>query len=157
MERVLGHGASVHLLTGYVKHCYTGIMEIPSFHFLDEPRRLAIELAAAQWARSPVAVSAAYDRMSQIGIGKPEIEANRRATSADGKLAPLLRYAVTLLITKGHLSPEDRALIRREGITDVLLAEVAAVTARAFLRISLLESLGTELRVPRIDVEIGDY
>jgi hypothetical protein len=131
-------------------------VETLTHELLSERERTAIELAAAQWVRSEAAVSAAYERMSRMGVDKTEIEANRRATSSDCKLARLLRYAVTLLITKGRVLAADVALARR-GNPDVVLAEVAAITARAFLRISLLESFGRELRAPWIDVEIGDY
>jgi len=131
-------------------------METLGYSLLDDRRRSAIEIAAAQWVRSESAVAAAYEHMLQIGIDRDEIEANRRATSADSRIAPLLRYAVTLLITKGRVNKSDLALVRREH-SDAVLAEVAAITARAFLRIALLESLHIDVRAPRIDVEIGDY
>ena len=55
------------------------------------------------------------------------------------------------------LAKLEREQPERGDEIDAMLAEVAAVTARSFLRVALLESLQIEPTVPRIAVEIGDY
>ena len=133
----------------------TGI-PVTTIALLTERERLAIELAVAQWARSERTASAAVERLLALGVPTAEIERHRRADATDDRLARLLRYAVTLLLTHGRLDRTDLARVRpRAG--DALLAETAAVTARAFLRIAVVESLDLPLAVPPLAMAIGDY
>jgi hypothetical protein len=104
--------------------------------FLDDATAASVDLAIAQWMRSPRATSLARERLRTMGISEVEIEERRRCRSADPGLAALLRLAVTLLITRGRLEARDRAAISAND-RDRVIAAVAQATALAFLRVSL--------------------
>jgi alkylhydroperoxidase family enzyme len=123
---------------------------------LDEAVRAAIEIAVAQWVRSERCTSAARERLRELGVDAFEIERNRRADSRDPGLRALLRFAVTTLIARGRVAPNDLQRMRPRP-SDALLAEVASITARAFLRVTLVESLDLHLDVPPVAMAIGDY
>ena len=67
-----------------------------------------------------------------------------------------MRFAITTLIARGRVQPIDFARMHPRP-SDALLAEVAAVTARAFLRVTLAESLGLHDDAPPLAMAIGDY
>jgi alkylhydroperoxidase family enzyme len=133
----------------------TDFAEAP-VRLLDEPSRAAIEIAVAQWVGSERCTSAARERLRELRVDAFEIERNRRADSRNPELRGLLRFAVTTLIARGRVVESDLRRLRPRP-SDALLAEVASITARAFLRITLVESLGLERHVPPLAMAIGDY
>jgi hypothetical protein len=123
---------------------------------IDENAAASIELAVAQWMRSPRATSLARERLRTLGVAEAEIDQRRRCRSSDPHLAALLRLAVTLMITRGRLEPRDRALLPRaeRGAT---IAALAQATSFAFLRVALANEIASTQPYPEIDLEIGDY
>ena len=117
--------------------------------------RLSINLAVAQWLRSPRATSNARRRLRDAGVAEDEIERRRRTQSDDPSLAGVLKLAVTMVIARGHLSERDRRFIGR-GPNDPLVREIAESVAASFYDVTVAESLD---RSPfeTIDMQIGDY
>ena len=128
----------------------------PALRLLDERSRTAIEIAVAQWVGSEQCTSAARRRLLELGVDGDEIERHRRGDARDPALRALLRFAVTTLIARGRVDATDFARMRPRP-SDALLAETAAVTARAFLRVTLAESLGLHGDAPPLAMAIGDY
>jgi hypothetical protein len=117
--------------------------------------RLSIDLAVAQWMRSPRATSVARDGLRRLGVMEAEIERRRRCQSADRSLAGILRTAVTLMIARGQLDQRDLRRLEPQPDTG-LLRNIAGATAQAFYNVAIAESVE---RTPfaAIDLEIGDY
>jgi alkylhydroperoxidase family enzyme len=128
----------------------------PAIRLLDERTRTAIEIAVAQWVGSERCTSAARERLFELGVPEDEIALHRRGDARDPALRALLRFAVTTLIARGRVHATDLTRMHPRP-SDALLAETAAVTARAFLRVTLVESLGLQRDVPHLDMAIGDY
>jgi alkylhydroperoxidase family enzyme len=128
----------------------------PEIRLLDARTRAAIEIAVAQWVGSERCTSAARERLLELGVPEDEIALHRRGDARDVALRALLRFAVTTVIARGRVHPTDLLRLRPRP-SDALLAEVAAVTARAFLRVTLVEALDLQRDVPRLAMAIGDY
>jgi hypothetical protein len=123
---------------------------------LDDRTVASIELAVAQWLRSPRATSLARERLRAAGVSEEEIEQRRRCRSSDPALATLLRLAVTLVITRGGLEARDRAPIASYE-RDALIGAVTAATSLARLRVSKANEVRPDEPYPAIDLDIGDY
>jgi hypothetical protein len=123
---------------------------------LDDASAASIDLAVAQWMRSPRATSMARERLRALGVSESEIEERRRCRSADPVLAAALRLAVTLLITRGRLEARDRKAFSSHD-REPTIAAIAQATALAFLRVSLANEARPGEPFPPIDLEIGDY
>ena len=118
--------------------------------------RAAIEIAVAQWVGSERCASAAREELRGLGEFDGDIERYRRADAADPALRALLRFAIVTLIARGRVDESDLRRLRPRP-SDAMLAEVAAVVARAFLRVTLVESLDLDLHAPPLAMAIGDY
>jgi hypothetical protein len=123
---------------------------------LDDATGASIDLAVAQWMRSPRATSLARERLRAMGVSETEIEERRRCRSADQRLAAILRLAVTFVIARGRLEVRDRALLPATD-RDATIAAIAQATSLAFLRVSLANEVAANEPYPAIDVNIGDY
>lgn|GEM_PF-2484667 len=123
---------------------------------LDETTTASVELAVAQWMRSPRGTSLARERLRAIGLPEEEIEERRRCRSSDRGVAAALRVAVTLMITRGRLDARDRALLPAAN-RDAAIAAIALATSLAFLRVSLANEAAPREPYPPIDLDIGDY
>jgi hypothetical protein len=131
-----------------------GLLAAPPL--LDDGTAASIDLAVAQWMRSPRATSLARERLRALGVSESEIEERRRCRSADPDLAAVLRLAVTLVIARGKLEPHDRARIR-SGNREALIASIARATSLSFLRVSLANEVHPSEPYPAIELDIGDY
>jgi len=118
--------------------------------------RAAIELAVAQWVGSERCASAAREELRALGEFDGDIERYRRADAADPALRTLLRFSIMILIARGRVDPRTVRRLRPR-LSDALLAEVAEIVARAYLRVTLVESLDLDLHTPRLAMAIGDY
>jgi hypothetical protein len=121
---------------------------------LDEATGASIDLAIAQWMRSPRATSEARERLRALGVADEEIEERRRCRSSQPQLAAVLRLAVVLVIARGRLEPTDRAHLPADG-REALIDAVARAVSLAVLRVSLATA-AVRSYAP-IDIEVGDY
>ncbi len=134
-----------------------GALRLPAeAPLLDGTTAASIDLAVAQWMRSPRAASLARERLRAAGVPEMEIEERRRCRSVDPGLASVLRLAVTLVIARGKLEARDRALLPAKN-RDALIAAIAKATSLAFLRVSLANENARSEPYPAIDLDLGDY
>jgi uncharacterized protein YciW len=122
---------------------------------LSEEQRLSIELAVAQWMRSPRATSNARARLRNLGVSEEQIEARRRCQSSDSVLRGILRVALALTITRGHLENSDLRHLQAANRA-AMLKEITAATAQAF-SITLIAEAVERTPYATIDMEVGDY
>jgi uncharacterized protein YciW len=123
---------------------------------LDDEACASIDLAVAQWMRSPRATSLGRERLRALGVSAMEIEERRRCRSSNPRLAAILRLAVTLIITRGRLEVRDRALLPESG-REELIAAIARATSLAFLGVLLANEVDSNEPYPAVDLDIGDY
>jgi hypothetical protein len=123
---------------------------------IDESTTASIDLAVAQWMRSPRATSLARERVRTLGVDEAEIEERRRCRSVDRHMAAVLRLAVTLVITRGRLEERDRALLPWAE-RDATIAAIAHATSLALLRVARANEVASAEPFPAIDLDIGDY
>lgn len=123
---------------------------------LDDETCASIELAVAQWMRSPRATSLGRERLRALGVTDMEIEERRRCRSSNRRLAAILRLAVTLMITRGRLEVRDRALLPASN-REELIAGIAKATSLAFLSVLLANEVNSNEPYPAVDLDVGDY
>jgi uncharacterized peroxidase-related enzyme len=96
-----------------------------------------------------------YCAQSHIFLGKwlakldtAELELNRRGGSRDPKRAAAVRFAKAIADTRGKVSDEDLADVRRAGFTDADIVAIAGLTAQ-FLFTNFMSNIGqVELDFP---------
>jgi hypothetical protein len=123
---------------------------------LDGETCASIDLAVAQWLRSPRATSLGRQRLRAFGVSEMEIEERRRCRSSNRRLAAILRVAVTLVITRGRLEVRDRALLPASD-REELIAGIAQATSLAFLSVLLANEVDSNEPYPEVDLDVGDY
>jgi hypothetical protein len=128
----------------------------PALIEIDQVTKASIDLAVAQWLRSPRATSLARERLRTLGVSEGEIEERRRCRSVDPHLAAVLRLAVTLVITRGRLEARDRALLPAAG-RDAAIAAIAYATSLALLRVWRPNEAASAEPFIAIDLDVGDY
>jgi hypothetical protein len=123
---------------------------------LEDLVRRSIDLAVGQWMRDPRTTFAARSVLRAAGVPEPEVEARRRARSADPELARVLHFAVTAVITRGR--PEDRD-IRRLGSLGhpAMVAAILDAAASSRARVAFARALAHQTPEPAIDMNVGDY
>ncbi len=122
---------------------------------LDDDAVLSIQLAVAQWLRSPRATSAARERLRARGVSEDEIQRRRRCESTDARLGAILRLAVTLLIARGRLNDRETRLLGPAKDERTLRA-ISAAVAQTYYDVSVAESIERPPYVP-IEMNVGDY
>ena len=105
--------------------------------------------------RSARAVGEARDELRTLHVPADEIFRRRRAESADAHLAPLLRLAVTLVITRGTLEDSDRRRFAAV-LDDDVVQRVVQHVADAVRHVSRIERSCAEATAS-VDLDVGDY
>lgn len=123
---------------------------------LDELQRRSIEVAVAQHLRSRRGVAAAQKALLELGLSGDEIVRRRRAESGDPALAHLLRWAVTIVITRGRLTEMERRQIARSYSEQTWNALVEA-TMDAYAKVIRVETRSAPAPESTLDLEVGDY
>ncbi len=99
---------------------------------LRAPAREALALAVAQANGCDYCLSAHTALGQGAGLSPAAMEAARRATADDAKLAALLRFANLLVVERGRVSEAALAQVRAAGASD---AEVLEVVTNVVLNI----------------------
>jgi AhpD family alkylhydroperoxidase len=102
------------------------------------PRRLRAQLALliAELNGCRYGVSAMTWRAAGAGISNGELLANRRAESADPKVAAALRFATAVFDSHGQVSDGELAYLRDAGFNDEETGEIIAhVALNSFLNL----------------------
>jgi len=127
----------------------------PRPSLLGEEYRSSIDLAIAQWMRSPRAASVARERLRELGVTEAEIERRRRCKSDNRNLDGILHIAIKLVITRGQLEKRDLRSLPPVASAP-MLREIARATSQAFYNVLIAESVEQTPYVA-INMEIGDY
>ncbi|NJK92432.1 MAG: carboxymuconolactone decarboxylase family protein [Blastochloris sp.] len=115
---------------------------------LDGPLRERLALAVGEKNQCRYCVSAHSMLGSKAGLSKSEIDAARRGTSSDPKVAEALRFARQVLETHGHISEDDWQGITAAGYCEGEVVELVAHVALNFFTNTLNHVAGTEIDFP---------
>ncbi len=88
--------------------------------------RELIALTVAEINGSKYGLSAHYAAAKTAGLSEEEIQLARRATSADPKIAVLLRFTRAVTLQRGDVSDADFQPLRRVGFSDAEIPEIVA-------------------------------
>jgi uncharacterized peroxidase-related enzyme len=139
LMRVLAHSPAA--LSGYLSlrdALATGVLPV---HLREQ---IGIAVAAANGCDVCLASHTRYGR--DAGLANNEIEAARRATSADPASAAALGFAMLLLDSRGHVSDADIAAVRSAGFDDTAIVEIAAAVASNMLA-NLVNNLAHQIPI----------
>lgn len=89
--------------------------------------RIALAVAAANDCHCCAANHRQFGR--RAGIPERELDAAAAATSDDPRTAAALRFARTLVETRGHVEDAELATVRAAGFDEVAMIEIVAVVA----------------------------
>jgi uncharacterized peroxidase-related enzyme len=89
--------------------------------------RLALLIAELNGCR--YCVAAQTWRAAAAGIAAPELEANRRAESADSRTAAGLSFAAAVFDSHGQVTDRELARVRSAGFDDGIISEIVAHVA----------------------------
>jgi len=84
------------------------------------------------------------------GVSDADLAAARDAQASDPRAAAVLRLAVELLQTRGHLSDAQFAAARAAGLSDGEVLEVVTNVALTTLTNFINNAAGTEVDFPRV-------
>jgi AhpD family alkylhydroperoxidase len=122
LMRILAHSPAV--LSGYI-----GFMSALAGGALTIAMQERIALAVSQANGCQGCLAAHLGFAKVAGLTEEEIAAARSFSSADPEAVEVLSFARVMLETRGHLSDAHRAAVRKSGLGERALVEVAALVA----------------------------
>jgi uncharacterized peroxidase-related enzyme len=148
MMKTMANSASV--LEGYL--ALSGAL---SAGVLPAALREQIALTVAQANRCEYCLAAHTALGKMAGLGKEELEASRRATSANAKTEAALRFAQELIIHRGHIDDASLASVRAAGFTDAEITEIVTHVALNIFTNYFNVVARTEVDFPGVDLTLA--
>lgn len=116
---------------------------------LEAPTRERIALAVAEINGCSYCLSAhSYLGKNLAKLSEAEIAANRNGGSSDARADAAVRFAVTLVNARGHVSDADIAAVRAAGYTDAQIIEIVLHVALNTLTNYVNEVAKTDIDFP---------
>ena len=112
-------------------------------------------MTVAQANRCEYCLAAHTALGKMAGLAKEELEASRRATSANAKTAAALRFAQELVIHRGDIDDASLASVRAAGFTDSEITEIVAHVSLNIFTNYVNIVARTELDFPRVDLTLA--
>ena len=88
-------------------------------------------------------------------IPAADLEAARGMHNPDPKTAAMLRFARTVVDTRGKVGDADIAMLRGAGVSDAELAEIVAITALNVFTNLFNNVAGTDVDFPRVSPRLA--
>jgi len=124
-------------------------------HSLDARTRERIAIAVAQINGCNYCLSAHSALGRGAGLSDSDIADARRATSSDPKLAAILDFARTLVLSRGHAGDQDLAGLRALGLGDAEILEIVGNTVLNIFTNYINNAAGTEVDFPLVEAELS--
>jgi uncharacterized peroxidase-related enzyme len=116
---------------------------------LDVKTRERIALAVAQVNGCSYCLSAhTYLGLNLAKISPEEIALNRNGSSSDPKADGAVHFAAKVAQTRGHVSDEDLATVRKAGYSDAQVLEIIALVVENFFTNFVNEVARTDIDFP---------
>jgi uncharacterized peroxidase-related enzyme len=121
---------------------------------LDVKTRERIALAVAQVNGCDYCLSAhTYLGLNLAKISAEEVALNRSGTSSDAKAGAAVKFAVTIVRERGHVSEADLQALRDAGFSEGQIVEIIAVTAENIFTNLLNIVADTDIDFPVVRAE----
>lgn len=143
MLRVLGHSPAI-------LQSYLAMSEAFRKAQISPQLRGLVTTAVAEAAGSDYMLSLAYSFGPAEGLTPEELDAARRAESADAKTAAALEYAVDAVRKNGHVDEPALEKLRAAGFSETEIAEIVALIALNLFRSYVNLLAGTEVDHPLV-------
>ena len=128
---------------------YLGLSGALAKGSLDARTRERIAIAVAEINGCGYCLSAhTYLGKTLAKLDDAEITANRSGASNDPKADAALRFAVSVVTTRGHVSDAELASVRQAGFDDAQIVEIVLHVALNTLTNYVNEVAGTEIDFP---------
>jgi uncharacterized peroxidase-related enzyme len=116
---------------------------------LDVKTRERIALAVAQVNGCNYCLSAhTYLGLNFAKISPEEVALNRKGSSSDPKADAAVRFAATVAETRGHVSDNDLAAVRKAGYSDAQVLEIIALVVENVFTNFVNEVAKTDIDFP---------
>ena len=116
---------------------------------LDVKTRERIALAVAQVNGCNYCLSAhTYLGLNLAKISPEEVTLNRKGSSSDPKAHAAVRFAATVAETRGHVSDNDLAAVRKAGYSDAQVLEIIALVVENVFTNFVNEVAKTDIDFP---------
>jgi uncharacterized peroxidase-related enzyme len=119
---------------------------------LDTQLREQIAIAVAETNRCEYCLSAHTAIGKLAGLADSELAAARRSTSRDPKIAAALRFAQTIVVTRGEVTDHEVNRVKDKGYTDGEIAEIIANVALSIFTNYFNHVALTEVDFPKIEL-----
>ncbi len=114
--------------------------------------RTGIALAVAQVNGCGYCLSAhSYVGLNMAKISQEEATLNRRGASSDAKTAAAVQFAAKVARTRGQVSSDDIATVRKAGYTDAQIVEIITVVAQNVLTNFINNVAQTDIDFPVVE------
>ena len=131
---------------------FLGLFGVATSGSLDAATRERIALALAQQNGCQYCVSAHTTLATNAGLSTEEIGLARAGTSGDAKAAAAVRFAKTLMDSKGEVSNADLMTVRAAGHSEAEIVEIITHVGMNFLTNVMGKASRVEIDFPKIDL-----
>jgi len=114
-----------------------------------------IAIAVAETNDCEYCLSAHTAIGSLFKIPAADLDAARDIRNADAKTAAMLRFARTVVATRGKVTDADVAALRHAGATDAEIAEIVAIAALNVFTNLFNNVAGTDVDFPRVSPRLA--
>jgi len=133
---------------------YLGIGSALSGAALDAKTQERIALAVAEINRCQYCLSAHTDLARNVaGLDDAEITANRNGASNDLRADAAVRFAASLVMSRGHVSDRDLSELRAAGYAEAEIIEIVLAVALNTFTNYVNEVAQTDIDFPVVDLQ----
>lgn len=134
---------------------FLGVFAIAGSGSLDKQTRERIALAVAQQNACEYCLSAHTALGGMAGLSEAEMAANRAGSSSDAKAAAAVKFAGSLLESKGQVSSAELLAVRHAGYGDAEIVEIVTHVGLNFLTNVLNSASQVEIDFPKVGVKLA--
>jgi uncharacterized peroxidase-related enzyme len=134
---------------------FLGLHGVANDGSLDAPTRERIALALAQQNGCEYCVSAHTAIGRKSGLSGAEIAAARGGSSNDAKADAAVKFAKSLMDTKGEISTAELMAMRVAGHTDADIVEIITHVGMNFLTNVLGKASRVEIDFPKVELMLA--
>ena len=116
--------------------------------------RIALAVAQANGCDYCLAAHSAVGKM--VGLTADQILDSRHGTSVDPKSDAIVRFALKVVGTKGHVNDADLTEVRMAGLDDAAIAEIVANVATNIFTNYFNNVAETEIDFPKVEALVDD-
>jgi uncharacterized peroxidase-related enzyme len=134
---------------------FLGLFGVSNSGTLEKQTRERIALAVAQQNACEYCLSAHAALGANAGLSGAEIDANRAGTSPDAKAAVAVKFARSVLESKGEVSTTELLEVRNAGYSDSDIVEIITHVGLNFLTNILNNASRVDIDFPKVGLKLA--